>query len=100
MEINHLIDAMALVGKQVQIKSAKHFSDKHLTGKILNDKYLKNIYANFQNKKCEVLNYKGGQEGKYKFEVFNGKKVCNFDNDDFELVELYDEVHKRYIKNE
>jgi hypothetical protein len=88
MIINNMTDALDLVGKQVQIKSAKHFSDKHLTGKILNDKYLKNIYANFQNKKCEILNYKGGEEGKYKFEVFNGKKVCIFENEDFELVEV------------
>lgn len=83
MIVNNMTDALDLVGKQVQIKPAKHFSDKHLTGKILNDKYLKNIYANFQNKKCEVLNYKGGSEGKYNFEVFNGKKVCNFNNEDF-----------------
>jgi hypothetical protein len=88
MEINHLIDAMALIGKQVQIKPAKHFSDKRLARKITNEKYLNNIYANFQNRKCEVLNYKGGKEGKYTFEVFNGKKVCNFENEDFELLEV------------
>ena len=86
MIINNMDDALSLVGEQVQIKSAKHFSDKRLSSRY--DKFLKNVYANFQNRKCEVLNYVGGEEGKYKFEVFNGKKVCNFYNDDFDLVEV------------
>jgi hypothetical protein len=88
MIINSIPHALSLVGMQVQIKPAKHFSDKRIAGKITNEKYMKNVYANFQNKKCEVLNYKGGKEGRYEFELFNGKKVAYFWNDDFELVEV------------